>query len=65
MNDILLRNNNNIDDSPLLDFQDDVQTLRSIFALPEINYADISQSEHLAVALKRWPLLAEFSHTYK
>ncbi|MEA0007031.1 cellulose biosynthesis protein BcsR, partial [Escherichia coli] len=29
--------------------------------LPDIDYADISQREQLAAALKRWPLLAEFA----
>lgn len=62
MNDILLSKKiNNADVSHLYDLQDDVQTLRSIFSLPDINYEDISQSEHLIAALARWPLLAEFS----
>lgn len=35
--------------------------LKQAFSLPDIDYADISQREQLAAALKRWPLLAEFA----
>ena len=42
-------------------FQNDFLALRKVFSLPDINYADISQREQLAAALKRWPLLAEFA----
>lgn len=42
-------------------FQNDFLALSKVFSLPEIDYADISQREQLAAALKRWPLLAEFA----
>lgn len=42
-------------------FQNDFLALRRAFALPEIDYTDISQREQLAAAIKRWPLLAEFA----
>ncbi|EGJ6165740.1 hypothetical protein G3M71_00865 [Escherichia coli] len=42
-------------------FQNDILALKQAFSLPDIDYADISQREQLAVALKRWPLLAEFA----
>ncbi|MBJ3814277.1 hypothetical protein F9C28_04870 [Shimwellia pseudoproteus] len=42
-------------------FENDLLALQRAFALPEIEYADISQNEHLAAALKRWPLLAELA----
>lgn len=42
-------------------FQNDILALSQAFSLPDINYADISQREQLAAALKRWPLLAEFA----
>ena len=38
-------------------FQNDIVALKQAF----IDYADISQREQLAAALKRWPLLAEFA----
>ncbi|WP_297196931.1 cellulose biosynthesis protein BcsR [uncultured Pluralibacter sp.] len=41
--------------------QNDFKALCQVFSLPEINYRDISQDEHLASALKRWPLLADFA----
>lgn len=43
-------------------FQNDFLALSKAFSLPEIDYADISQREQLAAAIKRWPLLAEFAH---
>jgi hypothetical protein len=42
-------------------WQNDFLTLSRVFSLPEIDYTDISQREQLAAAIKRWPLLAEFS----
>ncbi|WP_090133043.1 cellulose biosynthesis protein BcsR [Kosakonia oryziphila] len=42
-------------------FQNDFLALSKAFSLPEIDYADISQREQLAAAIKRWPLLAELS----
>ena len=42
-------------------FQNDVETLKRVFSLPEIDYADISQREQASVAIKRWPLLAELT----
>ncbi len=42
-------------------FQNDILALKQAFSLPDIDYADISQREQLAAALKRWPLLAEFA----
>ena len=58
-------NNNEPDalpDSALVyTFQNDFLALSKAFSLPEIDYADISQREQLAAALKRWPLLAEFA----
>lgn len=42
-------------------FENDLLALRRVFAMPDIEYADISQHEHLANALKRWPLLAELA----
>ena len=42
-------------------FQNDFLALSQVFSLPEIDYADISQREQLAAAIKRWPLLAEFA----
>ncbi|WP_249824109.1 cellulose biosynthesis protein BcsR [Escherichia coli] len=39
-------------------FQNDILALKQAFSLPDIDYADISQREQLAAALKRWPLLA-------
>ncbi|MCT4703327.1 cellulose biosynthesis protein BcsR [Enterobacteriaceae bacterium H20N1] len=42
-------------------FQNDFLALSKAFSLPEIDYADISQREQLAVAIKRWPLLAELT----
>ncbi|HAI6240770.1 TPA: hypothetical protein HJS47_002605 [Escherichia coli] len=39
-------------------FQNDILALKQA---PDIDYADISQREQLAAALKRWPLLAEFA----
>ncbi|EEY5892467.1 hypothetical protein EU654_23450 [Escherichia coli] len=42
-------------------FQNDILALKQTFSLPDIDYADISQREQLAAALKRWPLLAEFA----
>lgn len=42
-------------------FQNDFLALSRAFSLPDIDYADISQREQLAAALKRWPLLAEFA----
>ncbi|EJA1264293.1 cellulose biosynthesis protein BcsR [Escherichia coli] len=42
-------------------FQNDIVALKQAFSLPDIDYADISQREQLAAALKRWPLLAEFA----
>ncbi|HAV9387618.1 TPA: hypothetical protein JLF89_003695 [Escherichia coli] len=44
-------------------FQNDIVALKQAFSLPDIDYADISQREQLAAALKRWPLLAEFAPT--
>jgi hypothetical protein len=49
------------DTTPGYTFQNDFLALSRAFSLPEIDYTDISQREHLAAALKRWPLLAEFS----
>lgn len=40
-------------------FQNDFETLRRVFSLPEIDYSDISQQENLKAAINRWPLLAE------
>ena len=42
-------------------FQNDFLALSKVFSLREIDYADISQREQLAAAIKRWPLLAEFA----
>ncbi|SFU12094.1 Cellulose biosynthesis protein BcsR [Kosakonia arachidis] len=42
-------------------FQNDFLALSKAFSLPEIDYADISQREQLAAAIRRWPLLAELS----
>lgn len=42
-------------------FQNDFLALSKAFSLPEIDYADISQREQLAAAIKRWPLLAELA----
>ena len=42
-------------------FQNDFLALSRAFSLPEIDYTDISQREQLAAAIKRWPLLAEFT----
>ena len=42
-------------------FQNDFLALSKVFSLPDINYADISQREQLAAAIKRWPLLAELA----
>ncbi|WP_312211788.1 cellulose biosynthesis protein BcsR [Pseudescherichia sp.] len=42
-------------------FQNDFLALSRVFSLPEIDYTDISQREQLAMAIKRWPLLAEFA----
>ncbi|MEN3752858.1 cellulose biosynthesis protein BcsR [Mangrovibacter yixingensis] len=42
-------------------FQNDIQSLCKTFSLPEFDYADISQKERLAAAIKRWPLLAELA----
>lgn len=42
-------------------FQNDILALKQAFSLPDIDYADISQREQLAAALKRWPLLAAIS----
>ena len=42
-------------------FQNDFLALTQAFSLPEIDYTDISQREQLAAAIKRWPLLAEFT----
>ena len=36
-------------------FQNDILALKQAFSLPDIDYADISQREQLAAALKRWP----------
>ncbi|WP_058910759.1 cellulose biosynthesis protein BcsR [Entomohabitans teleogrylli] len=41
--------------------QNDIQSLRRAFSLPKLDYADILQREHLAAAIKRWPLLAEMA----
>ncbi|MGU3415019.1 cellulose biosynthesis protein BcsR [Enterobacteriaceae bacterium C23F] len=49
------------DTTPGYTFQNDFLALSRAFSLPEIDYTDISQREHLAAALKRWPLLAEFA----
>jgi hypothetical protein len=49
------------DSMPGYTFQNDFLALSRAFSLPEIDYTDISQREHLAAALKRWPLLAEFA----
>ena len=38
-------------------FQNDIVALKQAFSLPDIDYADISQREQLAAALKRWPSL--------
>ena len=46
-------------------FQNDILALKQAFSLPDIDYADISQREQLAAALKRWPLLAEFAQQKK
>lgn len=62
MNKNLLKDQKITNDAgSLYQLQDDVQTLRCIFSLPDINYSDISQHENLKAALARWPLLAEFS----
>ncbi|KMK15931.1 hypothetical protein ABW09_20375 [Pluralibacter gergoviae] len=45
--------------------QNDFSALSHIFSLAEINYKDISQSDRLTAALKRWPLLAEFAAANK
>ena len=42
-------------------FQNDFLALSKVFSLPEIDYADISQREQLAAAIKRRPLLAELT----
>lgn len=47
--------------TPGYTFQNDFLALSRAFSLPEIDYTDISQREHLAAALKRWPLLAELA----
>lgn len=49
------------DKTPGYTFQNDFLALMRAFSLPEIDYTDISQREHLAAALKRWPLLTEFA----
>ncbi|MDR9964121.1 YhjR family protein [Enterobacter cloacae subsp. cloacae] len=46
---------------PWVTFQNDFLALTQAFSLPEIDYTDISQREQLAAAIKRWPLLAEFT----
>ena len=45
-------------------FQNDFLVLSRVFSLPEIDYADISQREQLAAAIKRWPLLAELARQH-
>lgn len=47
--------------TPGYTFQNDFLALSRAFSLPEIDYTDISQQEHLAAAMKRWPLLAELA----
>lgn len=50
-----------VDSSLGYTFQNDFLVLSRVFSLPEIDYADISQREQLAAAIKRWPLLAELA----
>jgi len=40
---------------------DDLETLRHVFALPQLHYIDISRQERLAQMMARWPLLEELS----
>lgn len=42
-------------------FQNDIVAFKAGIFTADIDYADISQREQLAAALKRWPLLAEFA----
>jgi hypothetical protein len=42
----------------------DIQTLFRAFALPDIDYTDISRQERLNIALQRWPLLAELAQDH-
>jgi hypothetical protein len=44
--------------------QNDIQTLFRAFALPDIDYTDISRQERLNIALQRWPLLAELAQDH-
>ncbi len=48
-------------DLPGIAAQNDIQTLFQAFALPDIDYTDISRQERLNTALQRWPLLAELA----
>ncbi len=52
---------NNFQNLPGIAAQNDIQTLFQAFALPDIDYTDISRQERLNIALQRWPLLAELA----
>lgn len=43
---------------------DDVSTLRQHLRMPHLRYRDISASNALGQAVRRWPLLAETESTH-
>lgn len=45
----------------ITDHHDDLSVLRKAFALPKIDYIDISHQTRLKQMMIRWPLLAELS----
>lgn len=40
---------------------DDIAALSQVYALPKLNYVDISRQEQLVQMMQRWPLLAELA----
>lgn len=45
----------------LAEARDDLQSLSQTFALPPLNYIDISSQERLTQMMNNWPLLAELA----
>ena len=46
---------------PTFTLQNDIAALSNAFAIPKINYVDISRQEHMNEVIRRWPLLAELT----
>lgn len=50
-----------IDRTMPLKTAEDILALSRVYSLSKLSYINISQQEHLANMMKRWPLLAELA----